>query len=324
MLDNDISTPNPKSQQDYFLLGACITNTLLFLAFIWRLVPHLYKPTGHLFDLLPEARWWYAPEIDVPLYIISWIAILISFLAYYFINRYLSRRLDTEIIHLLSKGLLFLSLTTLVGVHGLYLIAALSGAMNSPNIDIGIMAFCYLAIATFIISSCLFRPFRNPKFFSRFINWSIAIFAGGVAFLLIINCLVAFSFGQFDTYLLSESQLQTTHFTPVQILLTILFILFFVGLLVFFEPKFRSRNGLVVSYLVDLCVVFAIAYAVFDIKGDLFNSSYFMGPINDILHGKTLMVDSTSQYGLLSIYGLALLFKSFGIHLTYGRKLCLT
>jgi len=328
MLDNDISRRTPKSQQDYFLLGACITNALLLLPLIWTLAYYLYKPTASLFDFIPPLRWFVAPEIDIPLYIISWIAVLISFLAYYFINRWLSRRLDTGTKHVLSKGLFFFSLITLCGVQGLFL-GVLFGGTKSLNLPVVILAFCYLAIATFIIGSCLFQVFRNPKSLSRFINWSIMIFMivmGGAGALLVRSVYTNFSIANavehLHTYLPSETMIRNTSFSWVEIMLTALFILLFLGLLIFFETKLRLKNGLL-FLLVDLCVAFAIAYAVFGIMtypiSVAFDKDFYMGPINDVIHGKTLMVDSMSQYGSLSIYSLALLFKIPGIHLTYGN-----
>ena len=52
--------------------------------------------------------------------------------------------------------------------------------------------------------------------------------------------------------------------------------------------------------------------------GPYYNYYYLVGPINDILHGKTLLVDAVSQYGLLSIYFLALPFK-FLVPLTFDN-----
>lgn len=328
MPDNDISRPTPKSRQDYFLLGACITNALLLLPLIWTLAYHLYKPAVSP-DFLPSITCFVKPEIDIPLYIISWIAVLIPFLAYYFINRWLSRRLDTGTKHVLSKGLFFFSLITLCGVQGLFLARVLFGSTKSLNLPVVILAFCYLAIATFIIGSCLFQVFRNPKSLSRFINWSILIFMivmGGAGALLVrfvyTNFSIANAVEHLHTYLPSETMIRNTSFSWVEMLLTALFILLFLGLLIFFETKLRLKNGLLVL-VVDLCVAFAIAYAVFGIVtypiSFAFDRDFYMGPINDVIHGKTLLVDSMSQYGILSIYSLALLFKIPGIHLTYGN-----
>jgi len=40
--------------------------------------------------------------------------------------------------------------------------------------------------------------------------------------------------------------------------------------------------------------------------------NFFIGPINEILHGKSLLVNASSQYGILMTYFIALFFKIFG------------
>lgn len=39
--------------------------------------------------------------------------------------------------------------------------------------------------------------------------------------------------------------------------------------------------------------------------------NYYLGPVNDVLHGKTMLVDTSCQYGMLVIYFLSFLFKCF-------------
>ncbi|MDD5530420.1 MAG: tetratricopeptide repeat protein [bacterium] len=39
--------------------------------------------------------------------------------------------------------------------------------------------------------------------------------------------------------------------------------------------------------------------------------SFYLGPVNDVLHGKTMLVDASCQYGLLVVYFLSFLFTHF-------------
>ncbi len=65
-----------------------------------------------------------------------------------------------------------------------------------------------------------------------------------------------------------------------------------------------------------LTIIFSLVARVNRISPNDYN--YFLGPINDVLGGKTLLLNSPSQYGLLLIYFLAFIFK-FLIPLTYNN-----
>jgi hypothetical protein len=73
------------------------------------------------------------------------------------------------------------------------------------------------------------------------------------------------------------------------------------------------------SLAFDAAVVLAIALMVvnpnFSYEATHYN--FYLGPVNDLLHGKSLLVDINCQYGVLVIYFLALVFKSGVLPLTY-------
>lgn len=50
----------------------------------------------------------------------------------------------------------------------------------------------------------------------------------------------------------------------------------------------------------------------------LYHFNFFLGPVNDILHGKLLMVNTESQYGIFLTYGLAFLFR-YLVPFTYAN-----
>lgn len=69
----------------------------------------------------------------------------------------------------------------------------------------------------------------------------------------------------------------------------------------------------------DAAVVLVIALVVInpEFTSDIHHYNFYLGPVNDLLHGKSLLVDINCQYGVLVIYFLALVFKSEVLPLTY-------
>ncbi len=70
---------------------------------------------------------------------------------------------------------------------------------------------------------------------------------------------------------------------------------------------------------VDAIVILATALLVFDTTYayDDHHYNFYLGPINDVLHGKSLLVDINCQYGVGVIYALAVFFKLSPVPLNY-------
>ena len=70
---------------------------------------------------------------------------------------------------------------------------------------------------------------------------------------------------------------------------------------------------------VDIVIVFLVILACFDPTFQILpdHESFYLGPVNRILHGGTMLVDSYSQYGVLVIYFLASIFKAGIVPFTY-------
>ncbi|MBT6618829.1 MAG: hypothetical protein HOB41_02995 [Gemmatimonadetes bacterium] len=70
---------------------------------------------------------------------------------------------------------------------------------------------------------------------------------------------------------------------------------------------------------VDLAVPFVIFLLVFDLTYlfEAHHYNFFLGPVNDVLRGKSLLVDINCQYGVGVIYFLALFFELSPIPLNY-------
>lgn len=70
---------------------------------------------------------------------------------------------------------------------------------------------------------------------------------------------------------------------------------------------------------IDGLVVVAIALVVInpEFSFEITHYNYYLGPVNDLLHGRSLLVDINCQYGVLVIYFLALVFKTGLLPFTY-------
>jgi hypothetical protein len=83
--------------------------------------------------------------------------------------------------------------------------------------------------------------------------------------------------------------------------------------------KTPSPLPLLSSVVIDCAVLIAAALIVFDLGyvTDIHHYNFVLGPVNDVLRGKALLVDINSQYGVGIIYFLALCFKLLTIPLNY-------
>ncbi len=76
------------------------------------------------------------------------------------------------------------------------------------------------------------------------------------------------------------------------------------------------------KFIIDLIVVIVIVLLVFDPRF-FFNDfarhhqNFFLGPANDVLHGKDVLINSYSQYGLFMPYVLAFIFRFHIVPMTY-------
>lgn len=300
-----------KNQPDYFLLVSCIASVITFYTYIWQVIVTHYKP--HISpDIIftPDMEALH-PEIEATLYFLGWLlGISASFFAYYCLNNYLSKRLDTRKKHRLSKGFFALSLIALLAVF--------YGFDTHLRVDILIVPLSYLAI----VSLYLFGLEEFPQAVKRtFYKSSVALL--GITTLFIFISIIIKHGPIYDglmNILKDEMLLTNTGYSQVEAILTISSTLVFVGILVLCKKTIANiTKNKFRALLIDSLVVLAIIVAIFDIYYSIFNVNYLIGAVNDVLGGKTMLVDSQCQYGLLPIYAIALPFKIFHIPLTYGN-----
>lgn len=79
--------------------------------------------------------------------------------------------------------------------------------------------------------------------------------------------------------------------------------------------RFSRRAAWMIDGLVVLVVALVVINPDFSFESAHYN--FYLGPVNDLLHGRSMLVDINCQYGVLVIYFLALVFKSGALPLTY-------
>lgn len=74
-----------------------------------------------------------------------------------------------------------------------------------------------------------------------------------------------------------------------------------------------------VVWVLDGLVLAGVALAVInpEFAFEIHHYNFYLGPVNDLLHGKSLLADINCQYGVLVIYFLALVFKAGLLPFTY-------
>jgi len=315
------SNQHTNHKQDYLLLGACIISTLFILSIIWRLAVYYIRPTKNILDFVSSgAADVAAPEIDTPLYCISWMAVLLAFVGYYFLNTFLNKYMDTAIKQMMSRMMFILSIIALLVLHSLYLIALIAGVTDPPAADVIIIMISYMAAVIATITICRYAQIKHRQL-RTWPTSSIIILLVAVTGIIVIKSIFTqlplLSLDRIQQYLKSALWLSTFDFSWIRFVLTFISIAFVIVLVVLEDRYPVSRRWLQLP--VDILVVSAIIYAVFNMNFFTYDANFYIGPVYDVMHGKALLVNNYSQYGLLSIYGLSFLFTVSGIPLTYGN-----
>lgn len=104
---------------------------------------------------------------------------------------------------------------------------------------------------------------------------------------------------------------------------TFLFAVFLAALLAFgsvLHPALCAlRFSRPAAWAIDGLVVLAIVLVVInpDFSFEIMHYNFYLGPVNDLLHGRSMLVDINCQYGVLVIYFLALVFKTGVLPFSY-------
>jgi hypothetical protein len=163
-----------------------------------------------------------------------------------------------------------------------------------------VLFLSYVAVvAVPLINIIVFRRMKYSGFNVNVSYWTLLIVAG-IGFANFLQLLPYFNY-----------------LTPLYVL--VLSIL--VGLVAAFmkHPDLPAIQGRYIALGIDILVILLIVLACFDpaFTIDKHSQDFYLGPVNRILHGGTMLVDTFSQYGVLVIYFLALLVKTGLISLSY-------
>ena len=288
---SDDSLLDVLKKQDFFLLASCIATALI--AFIVIAVNIKFPSRGVTVDaFLDSVKYEFMPEWDIPIYIFGWMFITaVSALSYLCLRKYIQRYSEPVNV-LVSKAFCSFSMFALFGLLDLSLKGPIS--QSFPRSEITVI---FISVSYIIVTLQFIHPqYRVLKILDSISSWSAVLFVAALCFVYALIVSRAYSLLELTV-------------ASCAILVVILLII----------AEERRPVSTRIASLVDLAVIFGIAYLVAHLNYNYGDYSYFLGPMNDILHGKTLLVDSDSQYGLLQIYSVALLFKLGHIELSYAN-----
>lgn len=258
----------------------------------------------------------YAPEIEIPLYLAGFVFIMVCTLGAYAVMKYLVSRIDPQRASINALFLVWTSLLSLV-------ILALVVTNSRIPLSYAVYAYMVFVLATVLILPA--RGRRTEKMFRVLSTECTIALALALSVLSTILLWKLFFTNYFRSVqfieLLQKENLLYLYFTGFVwwqfLLVTLSFVVSF--LLYLFPPRYLIRifKNKILNHTVDiLAVVGIIAFSsvitpwTFVDGQRLFGYDFraFMGTINDILGGKTVLVDSFFQYGLILPYALSVIF----------------
>lgn len=298
------------------LFAASFLTALGFYLFYIKYRLLVFQPSLDVSKYLSLYNYLIHPELDMVLYVTAVVFIPVVGILFYFLLHGFIRRFSDPIQTTSSR--LFLELVLILDVVLCYLLLSGYGLSKLPGLyALYVSLYAVLVIIIFIIP---YKLFEFLNYLEKTVNWFILaiIYLVNVTlfFLLffnlqLVNDLLINYFRAGDTYPFFNG------FTRWQLLLVAGFISLLIWL--WFKPAARIA-GLAVDIAVFFLLVFLVSIVVMNGWGNplyviVRNYNSFAGPVNDVLGGKTLLVDVNSQYGMLLVYVLAQIFKV--IPLTY-------
>ena len=167
------------------------------------------------------------------------------------------------------------------------------------------------ALALLILRRSTFLARPNRPVFSSRIYFSIPLLGSPM--------LIYFSY-------IWPVSVRTAKSEDIPIALGFILAIFVLPLLSIFHAKLaRMQFSKLTVYVLDGLTLVSTVLLVFNASYffDQHHYNFYLGPVNDLLHGKSLLVDINCQYGVLPIYLLAALFKSDLFPFTYRGFSCI-
>lgn len=302
-------------RRSFPLLIASFVSASGWVLCLIRYMLDTFAQTRDLSDFIPLHWPEINPENEVRVYLLSIVLIpLLGITLYWLLQRFFDRY-QTAAVQSFSYLFLKGTLVLLVSVYCLLWLRRL------PVVPLVLSG--YTLASFFLVGWCLFFPSRYAKVVTamdRLSNWAISCL---LALLSLFFSYLVFADDRFLTgtivpifkessyiYLIGISRLH------VAILTGVLFCILFLPIKIppFLIRIFTYAKRLyvmdIVLCIVIVCVTSTVVFKLSNLNQMIVpNYNPVTGPVNDVLGGKTLLVNIHSQYGLLMIYFLSLLFR---------------
>ncbi len=302
----------------FSLMSGCILTVLgLYLFYMFKLQTS-FQPLLDSSWVIPIYRPEYRPELDLLLYVKGVLAVFGIGTLVYLSIRYLVNHLDQETFKIgTSVYIRAVAVLDLV----VYMVMVRDPELLRMQFTVSLIAFIATVVCLNFI--CFVKP-RSYRFwlvsFLGIFDWSVVLLT--VLILLKLLSLIVYSHvGSDGTIIEAINESDYFYFrgaSPLEIFLTLVVLAALCIFWVFPKVLGKRLSGFLISErFIDIIVIIIIFSLVTVVAPGRFatpdflivNYSPIVGPVNDVLGGKTLLVNAYSQYGLLHIYALSLLFR---------------
>lgn len=306
----------------YLYIASFLTAVNLYIFYI-RYRIRGFHPQIDLSPFIYTQSYEVRPEIDLQLYLIGWAFVIVAgMIIFFFFKKFLDQLSITK-----QEIGTRIYLKTMIVLNILYVLGI---KIISRGIEFDF--FIYLVIFAVLFIICFYIPHRFSKifFFIDIVYNSLAIFLtfGLTSFLLYRFLSFKSLSSDLIWFFINNSYVNFNGLFWWQ-LLSVLLIISGALFLFLTSPKILilTSSNTVVKLVLDILALIGIIWFVSIIvnwrdgynygASPYFDYSSIVGSINDVLGGKTLLVNIPSQYGLLMIYALSAVFAVFPLSYNY-------
>lgn len=308
-----------RNSQVFLLISSVVSLLGFFLLYVYvRIVS--FVPTTDDSWLLPHQRWFWVPEIEVPLYIQGVIGIFGGGVLLYCVLLFLFQLSPSR--NRPEKIELFMRVVALLDFVLFGSMILMPGLWRSFyfQLIIGSLAVWIGTLWVLFGSGLRDRVWEQIK---HWVDWSAILVGNSISALLLYSIMFTETYrvGRSNDYLFFRG------FTRIDFLamsaIVICLILIWIHSSHIKMSTNIKRGVLLVAHT---ATILFIVYATTTVSSSRFDDDiYFMhvntyaiaSPVNDVLGGKTLLVDAMSQYGLLHIYALSLIYAIVPLTFTH-------
>lgn len=303
----------------HLLTSGFLTGLCLYMFYVSYRIKTFILPPDPI-GILPQLSSFYRPEIDLPLYLTGVVFVTLLGLALFFVFEKFLGNFPNPI-QTLGSGFYFRGVFLLAIF--LYIVAYSQRLFFWDNLTLVFAGTIVLLMAGIIISFLM--PHRFSALLSAgaaYVDLFVFVVLGAIVVRLLASIFIfsEYAKGPFYEYLRNNDYWAFPGFTAINFLI----IFFSLLVLIWFwlhPPKILvSNKNSILAAVVDYGVLAAIFYgvsAIVFIRQDdsiqlaRYNFGGIVGPVSEILAGKSLLVDIPSQYGVVMMYVLAGIINFF-------------